>query len=141
MAPSSPLRVVMASTRLPPPGTNATGTPAHVRKTAAAVRALGAEVSMLEVDPGAAPQPFGWLAATARALAALRTARADVVHVHGHLAALAVLPAARGLSDPGASSSFTECTCRRGRDSLARARCSPASAPPPSSRSSAGPTT
>jgi glycosyltransferase involved in cell wall biosynthesis len=90
----------MASTRLPPPGTNATGTPAHVRKTAAAVRALGAEVSMLEVDPGGAPQPIGGLAATARAFAGLRTARADVVHVHGHLAALAVLPAARVLSIP-----------------------------------------
>jgi glycosyltransferase involved in cell wall biosynthesis len=100
MAPSSPLRVVMASTRLPPPGSNATGTPAHVRKTAAAVRSLGAGVSMLEVDPGGAPQPIGWLGATARAFAALRTARADVVHVHGHLAALAVLPAARALSIP-----------------------------------------
>jgi glycosyltransferase involved in cell wall biosynthesis len=97
---SSSLRVLMASTRLPPPGTNATGTPAHVRKTAAAVRALGAEASMLEVDPGAAPQPIGWLQATVRAFAALRAARADVVHVHGHLAALAVLPAARVLSIP-----------------------------------------
>jgi len=100
MGPPSSLRVVMASTRLPPPGTNATGTPAHVRKTAAAVRALGAEPSMLEVDPGGAPQPLGWLLATARALAALRSARADVVHVHGHLAALAVLPAARVLGIP-----------------------------------------
>ena len=100
MAASASLRVVMASTRLPPPGTNATGTPAHVRKTASAVRALGAEPSMLEVDPGGAPQPLGWLLATARALAALRAARADVVHVHGHLAALAVLPAARLLGIP-----------------------------------------
>ena len=38
MAASASLRVVMASTRLPPPGTTATGTPAHVRKTASAVR-------------------------------------------------------------------------------------------------------
>ncbi len=99
MTPSS-LRVVMASTRLPPPGTNATGTPAHVRKTAAAVRALGGEVSMLEVDPGGLPQPLGWIHATVRAFGALRAARADVVHVHGHLAAVAVLPAARALSVP-----------------------------------------
>ncbi len=100
MAPSPSLRVLMASTRLPPPGTNATGTPAHVRKTAAAVRALGAEPTMLEVDPGSAPQPLGWLLATSRALLALRAARAEVVHVHGHLAALAVLPAARLLGIP-----------------------------------------
>jgi glycosyltransferase involved in cell wall biosynthesis len=100
LAAPSPLRVVMASTRLPPPGTNATGTPAHVRKTAAAVRALGVEVSMLEVDPGGAPQPLGMIGAVARALSALRAARADVVHVHGHLAALAVLPAARILGVP-----------------------------------------
>lgn len=99
MSPSS-LRVVMASTRLPPPGTNATGTPAHVRKVAAAVRALGGEVSMLEVDPGGLPQPLGWLQSTGRALGALRAARADVVHVHGHLAAVAVLPAARVLGVP-----------------------------------------
>ncbi len=91
----APLRVVMASTRLPPPGTNATGTPAHVRKTAAAVGALGVVVSSLEVDPGALPQPFGWMAATGRAFSALRAARADVVHVHGHLAALPILAAAR----------------------------------------------
>lgn len=99
MTPSS-LRVVMASTRLPPAGTNATGTPAHVRKTAAAVRALGGEVSMLEVDPGALPQPLGWLRSSAVAVRALRSARADVVHVHGHLAAVAILPAARLLGVP-----------------------------------------
>ena len=100
MAPSSRLRVVMASTPLPPPGTNATGTPAHIRKTAAAVRALGGEVSMLEVDPGGLPQPFGWLQATARSLGALRAARADVIHVHGHLAAVAILPASGLLGVP-----------------------------------------
>lgn len=100
MAPSPFLRVLMASTRLPAPGSNATGSPAHVRKTAAAVRTLGAEPTMLEVDPGAAPQPLGWLLSTSRSLLALRASRADVVHVHGHLAALAVLPAARLLGIP-----------------------------------------
>jgi glycosyltransferase involved in cell wall biosynthesis len=100
MVPTHPLRVLMASTRLPPPGTNATGTPAHVRKTAAAMGVLGVEVSMLEVDPGGAPQPVGWLGALVRSLSALRSARADVAHVHGHLAALAVLPAARLLGIP-----------------------------------------
>ena len=99
MAPSA-LRVVMASTHLPPGGTNATGTPAHIRKVAAAVGALGGEVSMLEVDPGALPQPLGWTRAALRSLAELRAARANVVHVHGHLAAVAVLPAARLLGVP-----------------------------------------
>jgi D-inositol-3-phosphate glycosyltransferase len=92
---SAPLRVLLASTRLPRPGTNETGTPAHVRKVLLSLRARGVEASLAEIDPGCAPQPLGLLRATGRALAALRASRADVVHVHGHLAAIPLLPAAR----------------------------------------------
>ena len=98
--PSRPLRVLVASTRLPRPGTNETGTPAHVRKSVAALRARGVEASLAAVDPGCAPQPLGLARATAQALTALRGARADVVHVHGHLAAIPLLPAARLLGVP-----------------------------------------
>jgi len=99
MAPSPAPRIVVASPRLPPAGTNATGSPAHVRKHLAALRAQGVEASLLEVDPVALP-PAGLAASSVRALAALRAARAEVVHVHGHLAALPVLPAARLLGVP-----------------------------------------
>ena len=88
--------------------------PAHVRKTAAAVRALGGEVSMLEVDPGgfrspsAGPRP--------RPAPSRRCGR----RAPTSSTSTGTSPPWRSCPRPGSwasrwSSSFTECTCHPGR--------------------------
>lgn len=99
-APNPPPRVAMVTATLPPPGVNATGTPAHVRKTLRAVTACGAEAFLLELETARLHLPLRLAAAVAQAWRSLRTARPDVLHVHGHLAAAVVLPVARALGLP-----------------------------------------
>lgn len=90
----------MVTARLPPPGVNQTGTPAHVRKTLKAVEDAGALAFLLELDVERLHRPSRLAAALGRAWRALRDGRADLLHVHGHIAAAAALPAARLLRLP-----------------------------------------
>jgi len=89
----------MVCQRLPVTG-NVTGTPAHVRKTARALAARGMDVRIVELqlDMGAAVHRAAVEVIRAwRTLARLKPA---VIHAHGHVYSLAVLPLARALRIP-----------------------------------------
>jgi glycosyltransferase involved in cell wall biosynthesis len=90
----------MVTAPLPPEGANVTGTPAHVRKTLRAVGEAGAEATLLEIDSSRAHLPHRLAGTLVGAWRVLRATRPDVLHVHGHLTAAMVLPAARALGLP-----------------------------------------
>lgn len=89
-----PLHVGMICPRLPAAVGNATGSPAHIRKTQAALERRGHRVSLLQLDLDRG-SPLELLQCAARTFRELRGGRPDVLHVHGHLpAALVLAPAA-----------------------------------------------
>jgi glycosyltransferase involved in cell wall biosynthesis len=90
----------MVTATLPPEGANVTGTPAHVRKTLRAVALGGAEATLVELEVDRVHLPLRLARTLVHAWRALRAARPDVLHVHGHIAAATVLPVARALGLP-----------------------------------------
>jgi N-acetylglucosaminyldiphosphoundecaprenol N-acetyl-beta-D-mannosaminyltransferase len=81
-------------------GGNVTGSPVHIAKTTRALAARGVEVVPLELDLAAARGPLQLVRILRSAFSGLRGLRPSLAHVHGHIAACAVLPVARLLRIP-----------------------------------------
>lgn len=90
----------MITASLPAEGANVTGTPAHVRKTLRAIAEAGAEAILIELEFSRVHLPHHLARTWTQAWRALRAARPDVLHVHGHMTAAVVGPLARALRLP-----------------------------------------
>lgn len=95
-----PLSVVMVTHRFPAAGESLTGTPAHIVKLSRALRELGVLVGQLDVEGRGGDCGPEHRACTLGTLpwkltGILRDHRPDILHAHGHIPALAILPFAR----------------------------------------------
>lgn len=87
-----PLSVLMVAPELPSPGSNMTGSPAHVYKISRELAAAGVDVAQCAIDRSAGDVSSGKAQGLAGRMwylySVLRKERPDVLHCHGHKAAL-----------------------------------------------------